>query len=98
MNPIKPGTRPSRSPEHVAVHGLAVPKGTRCQCQGEKHAEHAPFDDKSAFMYACYRDAVRLVTVEWAVPEDNPPVAVIHSKRVPMCEPCAAHAEKGAAK
>ena len=86
----------------------AIKPGTRCECRDhscpearesvpnahrEDHEKEFGIKGGTGFQ-RCTRDAVRLVTVPRANAGRSLPHVI--PVQVPMCSPCAAHAERGA--
>jgi len=72
----------------------ALKPGTRCQCHDPECAALMPSGKKGSHPGGgdCWHNAVRLVTVERTDGADA--VGFARFRDVPMCSPCAAHAEK----
>ena len=82
--------------EGVPMSAPAIKPGTRCECndvtRAAEHDSHPLAHPENITSHQCTRDAVRLVTVERIDGADA--VGFARFRDVPMCSPCAAHAEK----
>ena len=80
----------------------AIKPGTRCECndvtRAAEHDSHPLAHPENITSHQCTRDAVRLVEILYAHPRvyGKAGAAGVREgkERVPMCSPCAAHAEK----
>ena len=71
--------------------------GTRCECRDSSgHCRGVHAYSTVSRDCRCTSDAVRLVTVACLPSEKRIAAVLEHGDTLPMCEPCAAHAEGGA--
>lgn len=74
--------------------------GTRCGCLERNESVHPAHGGlvQMGGVWSCERPAVRMVEVQvrhsWENPDGDITGENFHAEQVPMCEPCAAYAER----